>query len=155
MNRRLRALKYILKGLVLIYERALELLDKEAHYLIKVDSDGLIEVLQKKQALAETIGVLEDKLKEFLESNGFENISEFLFFASRDNYVDDLRVLNGKLKSLLEKFELKSEVNRMIAKEHLEFFNGLLSFYATLLSGGKYDKNANPDYDTQLMSVRA
>jgi len=155
VSKKLRALRFILKGLVLVYERALELLEKETHYLIKVDSDGLMEVLQKKQALAESIGILEDKLKEFLDSSGCENISEFLFFASRDNFVDDLRVLNGKLKNLLERFELKSEVNRMIAKEHLEFFNGLLSFYAAVISGGKYDKNANPEYETQLMSVRA
>ncbi len=154
MNKSLRFLKYTLKGLVVVYERALELLNKERECLVKIDSDGLIQVLQKKQFLAEKISILEERLKEFLSVNGVENVSEYLFFVSRDNFVDDVRVLNGKLKDLLEKFQVKSEVNKIIAKEHLEFFNGLLSFYASLISNGNYDKNANPNYDAQLMSVR-
>ena len=119
MNKDLAALKDTLNSLIESYQKVLKLLDKERECLIKVHSNGLIEILRQKQTIAEKISAAEKKLKTLLDKYSLENINEFLFFASKNNYVDDVRVLNGKLKTLLQQFALKSEVNRMIAQEHL------------------------------------
>lgn len=154
MNKDLAALKDTLNSLIESYQKVLKLLDKERECLIKVHSNGLIEILRQKQTIAEKISAAEKKLKTLLDKYSLENINEFLFFASKNNYVDDVRVLNGKLKTLLQQFALKSEVNRMIAQEHLEFFSGLLAIYANLFSSVNYDKNASTNIGTQIMNVR-
>lgn len=154
MNKDLAVLKDTLNSLIESYQKVLKLLDKERECLIKIHSNGLIEVLRQKQTIAEKINVAEKKLKTLLDKHSLENINEFLFFASKNNYVDDVRVLNGKLKTLLQQFTLKSEVNRMIAQEHLEFFSGLLAIYASLFSSVNYDKNASTNIGTQIMNVR-
>ncbi len=154
MNRDLPKIKNILLRLINIYQRVIELINKEREYLIKIDSNGLIEIVQQKQIFAEEIEKTENELKDVLSKNGVDTINEFLFFASKNNYVDDVRVLNGKLKETLEEFRLKSEVNRMIAQEHAEFFTGLLNLYASFFSNSNYDKNAKTNIGTQIMSVR-
>ncbi len=154
MNKDLATLKDTLNSLIESYQKVLKLLDKERECLIKIHSNGLIEVLRQKQTIAEKINVAEKKLKTLLDKHSLENINEFLFFASKNNYVDDVRVLNGKLKTLLQQFTLKSEVNRMIAQEHLGFFSGLLAIYASLFSSVNYDKNASTNIGTQIMNVR-
>ena len=154
MNRDLPKIKNILLRLINIYQRVIELINKEREYLIKIDSNGLIEIVQQKQIFAEEIEKTENELKDVLLKNGVDTINEFLFFASKNNYVDDVRVLNGKLKETLEEFRLKSEVNRMIAQEHAEFFTGLLNLYASFFSNSNYDKNAKTNIETQIMSVR-
>ncbi len=154
MNRDLPKIKNILLRLINIYQRVIELINKERECLIKIDSNGLIEIVQQKQIFAEEIEKTENELKDVLSKNGVDTINEFLFFASKNNYVDDVRVLNGKLKETLEEFRLKSEVNRMIAQEHAEFFTGLLNLYASFFSNSNYDKNAKTNIGTQIMSVR-
>ncbi len=154
MNRDLPLVKDILARLIDIYQNVNELISKERDCLIRVDSDGLIEIVQQKQLFAEKIEKAENELRDILSRNGVETINEFLFFASEKNYVDDVRILNGKLKETLEEFRLKNEVNRMIAQEHAEFFAGLLNLYASFFSNSNYDKNAKTNIGTQIMSVR-
>jgi len=154
VNRDLPIIRNILSRLINIYERVIELINKERDCLIRVDSNGLMEIVQQKQLFAEEIEKAESELRDVLSRNGVETINEFLFFASEKNYVDDVRILNGKLKETLEEFRLKSEVNRMIAQEHAEFFTGLLNLYASFFSNSNYDKNAKTNIGTQIMSVR-
>ncbi len=154
MNRDLPLVKDILSRLIDIYQNVNKLINKERDCLIRVDSDGLIEIVQQKQLFAEEIEKAENELRDILSRNGVETINEFLFFASEKNYVDDVRILNGKLKETLEEFRLKNEVNRMIAQEHAEFFAGLLNLYASFFSNSNYDKNAKTNIGTQIMSVR-
>ncbi len=154
MNNDLALIKNVLSGLITIYQNATELMDKEREHLIKVDSDKLMDVIKQKQVLANKIKKSEEQLKDILTRNGADTINEFLFFASEKDYVDDIRVLNGKLKSTIDNFRIKSDVNKMIAQEHVEFFTGLLNIYASFFSSANYDKDAKTNIGTQIMSVR-
>ncbi len=154
MNSDLTLIKNVLNELITIYQDATDLMDKEREHLIKVDSDKLIDVIKQKQILADRIKESEEQLKDILTKNGVDTINEFLFFVSEKNYVDDIRVLNGKLKATLDNFRLKSDVNKMIAQEHVEFFTGLLNIYASFFSSANYDKDAKTNIGTQIMSVR-
>ena len=154
MSRDLILIKNVLSELITVYQNAIELIDKEREHLITVDSDKLIDVIEQKQALANRIKESEGQLKKILTRNGVNTINEFLFFASEKNFVDDIRVLNGKLKFILDKFRLKSDINKMIAQEHVEFFTGLLNIYASFFPNANYDKDAKTNIETQIMSVR-
>ncbi|WP_022669824.1 flagellar export chaperone FlgN [Hippea alviniae] len=147
-------LKEILSNLIKGYEKMIEIAEKERKHLIEVDSDKMVEVIQEKEKLINELIKSEEKLKQLLDIYNVDSINEFLFFASENNFVDDLRVLNGKLKEKIKEFKIKEEVNRMIATEHLRFFSGLLNVYANLLTGENYDKNATRNIKTNIMSVR-
>ncbi len=154
MSSDLILIRNVLSELITVYQNAIELIDKEREHLIKVDSDKLIDVIEQKQVLANRIKESEGQLKKILTRNGVNTINEFLFFASEKNFVDDIRVLNGKLKFILDKFRLKSDINKMIAQEHVEFFTGLLNIYASFFSNANYDKDAKTNIEAQIMSVR-
>ncbi|AEA33288.1 flagellar protein FlgN [Hippea maritima] len=147
-------LKDILNKFIDFYDELLKIVQEERKCLVNIDADGLEDITSKKQVFFNEIAKTQKKLKEFLDKFGFETINEFLFFASRDIDVDDLRVLNGKLQEKLKEFKIKSEINRMIATEHLSFFGSLLNLYGGLLSGENYNKQAQKNINTQLMNLR-
>ncbi|WP_025270393.1 flagellar protein FlgN [Hippea sp. KM1] len=147
-------LKGLLLKLIDRYESLIDLANQERECLIAIDADGLEEATNKKQMIFNEIGKIQKQLKDFLQVYDADTINEFLFFASRDIDVDDVRVLNGKLHEKLKEFKIKSEINRMIATEHLSFFGSLLNLYGGLLSTENYNKQAQKNLNTQLMNMR-
>jgi len=148
-------LKDILTHLIEGYDKMIDIAKKERIYLVEVDSDKMAEVIQQKERVIDELLRTEESLKQLLDMHNVDSINEFLFFASENNFVDDIRVLNGKLQEKIKEFRIKEEVNRMIATEHLKFFNGLLNIYANLITGENYNKNATRNIKANIMSVRA
>ena len=147
-------LEGVLNRLIELYEKLVELTEKERKYLINIDGEGLEKLTKQKQLIADELESKKNQLKEILSLYDAENISEFLFIVSENRKVDHLRMLNGKLRKTIDEFVLKSNVNKMIATENLQFFNGLLNLYGSLFSKENYDKNAQTPINGQIMSVR-
>ncbi len=154
MSNELLVLKNILKALIKLYRNAIVLTIQERACLIEIYSDNLIEIIKKKQHLSNIILKLENKLKKILAKYNAKNISELLSLKHDDIHAKNIETLNEELKKTIYEFKTKNDINRTIAKEHLEFFTGLLSVYASFLSSANYDRHAKTTIDSQTMNVR-
>ncbi len=147
-------LKLILQSLLDLYTELLGILKEEREALVSVDIDKLSKITETKQYASLKIKSLSDDLKRVLSSCGAENITQWLLLCSEGN-IDDIRVLNGKLERVIEKFNRDSEINAYIAGESISFFNGILNMYASFSGRGEvYNKDATVKMDQHALSVR-
>ncbi len=148
--------KEVLSSLEEVYENLLSVMEQERECLVSMDLKNLMKTVELKQYLGLKLKNLEFELKKVLDKYSVSNISEFLFLVSEDNYVDDVRVLNGQLQEKMEKFNRQFEINTAITKESVSFYNGLMNIYAELFKNNNenYDKDASVNIKQESMSVR-
>ncbi len=146
----------IMTSIVNIYEELLSVLKDEREYLINLDMENLSKVIELKQYIGLNLKNLEDELKNVLNEYGVENINEFLFMASKQNSIDHIRVTNGKLLELMDKFNKESVVNRMITQESVSFYNSMVNMYMGFVKNQSenYDKDATIGITQRALSVR-
>jgi hypothetical protein len=148
--------KEILTSFIDIYKELLSILQKEREYLVNIDTENLLNIVELKQYVGLKIKSLEDSLKSILSEYGVESINEFLFVVSKDNSVDDIRILNGMLLELMDKFAKESVVNRMITNESISFYNSMVSMYMGFVKNQSenYDKDATIGITQRALSVK-
>ncbi len=146
----------IMTSIVSIYEELLSVLKDEREYLINLDMENLSKVIELKQYIGLNLKNLEDELKNVLNEYGADNINEFLFMASKQNSIDHIRVINGKLLELMDKFNKESVVNRMITQESVSFYNSMVNMYMGFVKNQSenYDKDATIGITQRALSVK-
>ncbi len=147
-------LKTLLEGLLALYSELLAVTQKERDALVEMDVEELAKITDLKQYAALKIKQLSDELKVYLASCNVENVSQWLLICSEGD-VDDIRVLNGKLESAIERFNSESEINRMIVQESVSFYNSMLNMYASFVGGNEnYNRDATVEVNQHALSVR-
>lgn len=146
----------IMTSIVNIYEELLSVLKDEREYLINLDMENLSRVIELKQYIGLNLKNLEDELKNILNEYGVDNINEFLFLSSKQNSIDHIRVTNGKLLELMDKFNKESVVNRMITQESVSFYNSMVNMYMGFVKNQSenYDKDATIGITQRALSVK-
>ena len=139
-----------------LYENLLSVVEQEGTYLVNIDIKSLIKIVELKQYIGLKLKNLEDELKNIFEKYNVSTISEFLFVVSEDNYVDDIRILNGMLQEKITKFNKLMEINRLITEESVSFYSSLMNVYMEIFkeSNESYDKDASVSIKQQSVSVR-
>ncbi len=152
----LSKVKDILASLQELYENLLTVVEQEREYLVNVDIKNLLKVVELKQYIGLKLKNSEDELKKIFDKYDVENVSEFLFFVSENEDVDDVRVLNGMLQEKMAQFNKQIEINRLISEESVSFYNSLMNVYMELFKGNNenYDKDASVNIKQQSVSVR-
>ncbi len=151
-------LKGVLSSLVDIYEKLLSANMQERESLVNMDTENMIRTIEIEQYLSLKIQEHKTSLKNILQDANAENVSEFLFLASKNEDVDDLRILNGKLQTLVSQFERDKEINKMIVEENISFYNNIMDLYSTILDkkSQRYNKDAemSVNHINKAVSVR-
>ncbi len=148
--------KKIMISLTDIYNELLSLVKKERECLMNIDTENLVKIIELKQYMGLKIRSVEDELKNIFLKYNAESISEFLFLISREKNVDHIRVINGKLLELMNKFNKESAVNRMITQESVSFYNSMVNMYMSFIrnQNENYDKDATIGITQRALSVK-
>ncbi len=146
----------ILTSLVEIYKELLSLLKREREYLIAVDTENLLKIIELKQYMSLNLKTLEDELKSVFCKHNVDNIHGFLFLLSKERDVDDVRVKSGMLMELMDKFNKEALINRMITQESVSFYNSMINMYMGFMHNRKesYDKDATIGITQKIVSLK-
>ncbi len=134
----------ILSSLLQIYKELFNIAKNEREYLINLNIEKLTETIELKQYISLNIKKLEDSLKDILLKYNVESINEFLLIADKKDNVDDVRLINGKLKETIETVKREFNINQIITNESVSFYNSMIDMYMGFLKnrGNNYDKDA-------------
>ncbi len=152
----LEKVKEILSSFVDIYKELLSVLQEERKCLVKMNMEKLTDIIELKQYMGLKIKNLEDNLENIFRQYEVENINEFLFLVSKNNDVDYIRVLNGMLLELMDKFTKESVINKMITNESISFYNSMVSMYMGFIKNQSenYNKDATIGITQKALSVK-
>ncbi len=152
----LEKVKEILSSFVDIYKELLSVLQEERKCLVKMNMEKLTDIIELKQYMGLKIKNLEDSLENIFRQYEVENINEFLFLVSKNNDVDYIRVLNGMLLELMDKFTKESVINKMITNESISFYNSMVSMYMGFIKNQSenYNKDATIGITQKALSVK-
>lgn len=157
MDNTVKALKGVLNDIIKIYEQLLEINRTEREYLVNADTANLSKTVEIKKYFALKIKDMEAEIKKLLDKHHVLKVSELISLSNKLRDIDELRTLEKKAKSVMEKYREKEKLNRMITAEHTSFYNSMSSMYASIIqnSNRNYKDNASiENIDYNRMNVR-
>lgn len=157
MDSVIKSLKGALGDIVKIYEQLLEINAIEREHLINAEIADLSKTVEIKKYLALKVGDIEVKIKKILDKHHVVKVSEFLSIANNRFGVDELKTLERKAEFVMGKYREKEKLNRIMATEHMSFYNSMVDMYAAFVHNDNrnYRENASiENIDYNRMNVR-
>ncbi len=136
----------ILSNQLVILKQLDEILEQEKEVLISNEGQRLIEIVEKKTELVETLETIE---KHRVEIYGHTKIDEIKTPLNTKGHV---LLLGKELKTIHQSIKEKQEINFILTKQSIAYQNTLFEIIQNQMkrSGNVYGRDGKIDQQTQL-----